>query len=184
MNVGRLAVRVVIGSLFVGHGTQKLFGWFGGSGLDGTDKAMAATNMYPVRRNSITAGLTEAGCGALLAAGFVTPAAAAGLIGVMTTAIRKVHAKNGPWNSNRGWEYNAVIIASLVALVESGPGAPSVDVARGRARSGPGWALGALIAGVTASTALIEVGRRNAPGAPEMTDPPSDPPRRPDRRPR
>ncbi|WP_179578970.1 DoxX family protein [Glaciibacter psychrotolerans] len=170
MSVGRLIVRVVIGSLFVGHGAQKLFGWFGGSGLDGTDRVMAATQMYPVRPNSIAAGLTEAGCGALLVAGIATPAAAAGLIGVMTTAIRTVHGKNGPWNSNSGWEYNAVIIAALTALVDSGPGSPSFDAARGRVRSGPGWALGALIAGMAASTLATQLGRRNAPRSGEADE--------------
>jgi putative oxidoreductase len=170
MDVGRLAVRLVIGSLFVGHGTQKLFGWFGGSGLEGTDKAMSATGMFPVRSNSLAAGVAEAGCGALLVVGLGTPVAAAGLIGVMTTAIRKVHAKNGPWNSNRGWEYNAVIIAALTALVDSGPGSQSLDAARGRVRSGSGWALGALAAGVAASTLAIEIGHRNAP----RTEPAAD----------
>ncbi|GAA3760402.1 hypothetical protein GCM10022240_11310 [Microbacterium kribbense] len=168
MSFGRLAVRVVIGGLFIGHGTQKLAGWFGGSGLEGTDKMMAAVDMYPVRRNAIAVGVTETAGGALLIAGGATPLAAAGLIGSMTTAVRKVHGKNGPWNSNRGWELNAIIVAALTLLVEAGPGRPSVDAALGRVKSGPGWALAALGAGVAGSAALVELGRRAAQRAREQ----------------
>lgn len=162
MSFGNLAVRVVVGGLFIGHGMQKLKGWFGGSGLKGTDKMMQALDMYPPRRNSIAAGTTEAAGGALLLLGLATPLAASGLIGTMVTAVRKVHGKNGPWNSNRGWELNVIIIAALTALVESGPGKVSVDAIRGRVKSGPGWALAALAAGVAGSTVLIELGRRAA----------------------
>ena len=160
MKVGKLALRIVIGGLFIGHGTQKLLGWFGGSGLEGTDKMMEALDMQPARRNSITSGVTEAGCGALLVVGLGTPFAVAGLIGSMITAVRKVHWKNGPWNSNGGWEYNTVIIAALTALADSGPGPVSLDAALGRERSGSRWALAALALGAAGSTAAIELGRR------------------------
>lgn len=162
MSVSKLAVRVVIGGLFFGHGMQKLTGWFGGGGLEGTDAMMEATDMRPARRNSIAAGVTEAASGTLLAAGLATPVAAAGLIGVMTTAIRKVHGKNGPWNSDRGWEYNAVLIATLTALAANGPGRLSLDAALHRVRSGPQWGFFALAAGVVSSAVLIELGRRGA----------------------
>ncbi|TAM69418.1 MAG: DoxX family protein [Microbacteriaceae bacterium] len=165
MNAGRLIVRVVVGGLFFGHGMQKLAGWFGGSGLEGTDKMMHALDMEPARRNSIASGLTEAAGGAALIAGLATPVAAAGLMGTMITAVRKVHFKNGVWNGNRGWEYNAVLIASLFALVESGPGRFSLDAARGRVRSGTGCALAALAGGVAASVAAVGIGRRNAQAA-------------------
>ena len=57
MNVGRLAARVVIGGLFVGHGTQKLFGWFGGPGLEGTEQMMGAIDMRPTKQNAVAAGV-------------------------------------------------------------------------------------------------------------------------------
>lgn len=95
MKAGRLLVRLVIGGLFIGHGTQKLFGWFGGPGPEGTSGMMDKIGMHPPRRNALAAGLTETGGGALLAAGLATPLAAGSLIGVMITAIRKVHAANG-----------------------------------------------------------------------------------------
>lgn len=159
MALGRLLVRGLVGGLFVGHGTQKLMGWFGGGGLAGTDQLMQSLDMHPPRRNSIAAGVTETAGGALLAAGLATPVAAAALIGVMTTAIRKVHVANGPWVSNGGWEYNAVLIAVLAALADDGPGDTSLDAKLGIRASGPLWGLGALALGVLASTATIEAGR-------------------------
>jgi putative oxidoreductase len=163
MKVGRLAARAVIGGLFIGHGTQKLFGWFGGPGLPGTEQMMGAIGMHPTRHNALAAGVTETVGGTLLAAGFLTPAASAGLTGIMTTAIRKVHLKNGPWVANGGYEYNLVLIAALFALVDGGPGAWSLDAALGIEDTGPGWALAALATGVGASFLAVELGRRNAP---------------------
>jgi putative oxidoreductase len=160
MSLARFAVRAVIGGLFIGHGTQKLFGWFGGPGLDGTEKMMDSMEMQPPRHHAVLAGATETGGGALLAAGAATPLAASGLIGMMITAIRKVHLRNGPWMTNGGYEYNLVLIASLVALVETGPGAISVDHALGIERQGAQWALAALALGAAGSVAAVEYGRR------------------------
>jgi putative oxidoreductase len=159
MALGRLLARGLVGGLFIGHGTQKLVGWFGGGGLAGTDAFMESLDMHPPRRNSLAAGVTETAGGALLAVGLATPAAAAALIGVMTTAIRKVHLANGPWVSNGGWEYNAVLIALLTALADDGPGDASLDAKLGIRATGPLWGLGALAVGVLASTATIEAGR-------------------------
>lgn len=165
MALGRLLVRGLVGGLFVGHGTQKLMGWFGGGGLGGTDQLMQALDMHPPRRNSIAAGVTETAGGAALALGLATPAAAAALIGVMTTAIRKVHLANGPWVANGGWEYNAVMIGLLTALADDGPGSASLDARLGIKATGPAWGLAALALGVLASTAAIEVGRTAAGAA-------------------
>lgn len=162
MQIARLAARVVIGGLFFGHGMQKLAGWFGGGGLDGTDEMMTALDMYPPRRNSVAAGLTEAGGGVLLATGLATPLAASGLIGVMTTAIRKVHGRNGVWNGKGGYEYNAVLIASLAAIAEAGPGRLSLDHALGIERRGVRWGLLAVGLGGAASLATVALGRRSA----------------------
>jgi len=161
-DVVRLAFRVLLGGLFIGHGTQKLFGWFGGGGLEGTEKMMGHLELHPPRRNAVLSGVTEAGGGALLVAGAATPLAATGLVATMATAIRTVHAKNGPWNANRGWEFNAIIIAALALLVEGGPGKLSVDAAVGRARGGAGLAVGVLAASAALSTAVVELGRWRA----------------------
>jgi putative oxidoreductase len=163
MNLARVVARGVIGGLFIGHGTQKLKGWFGGPGLEGTDGMMKSLNMHPARRNSLAAGISETAGGALLAVGLATPLATSALIGTMITAIRKVHISNGPWSSNGGYEYNLVLIAALLALTEEGPGDISLDAALGTERTGPRWAIGALALAAATSTAAIEVGRRSAP---------------------
>ena len=162
VSVGRLAARVVIGGLFIGHGTQKLFGWFGGPGRAGTEGMMDSLQMRPAKVHAYAAGVTETVGGGLLVAGLATPAAAAMLTGVMTTAIKKVHLANGPWAANGGWEYNAVLIASLVALTETGPGDLSLDQALGTERTGPAWALGALATGVGAAALAMWAGSRGA----------------------
>lgn len=165
MSLGRFAARALVGSLFVGHGTQKLFGWFGGPGRAGTEGMMESLQMRPAKVHALAAGATETAAGALLAVGLATPAAAAGITGVMTTAIRKVHAPNGPWSSNGGWEYNAVLIAFVTALVETGPGKISLDHLFGTERSGVRWALTALGAGVGAAFLTMSAGQRASAAA-------------------
>lgn len=151
MQVGRLAARAMIGSLFIGHGTQKLYGWFAGPGIAGTEGMMEALEMRPARANAYAAGVTETTGGALVLAGLGTPLAAASLIGTMVVAIRKVHLANGPWAANGGWEYNAVLIAAMAALAEAGPGPLSVDARRLPDFHGSAFALAALGAGVAGS---------------------------------
>lgn len=157
MNLGRLLARTVIGGLFVGHGTQKLLGWFGGPGLNGTGQMMDRLEPRPPKRNALASALSETVGGALVVLGAATPVAAAVLNGSMFTAIRKVHLDKGPWNTNGGYEYILVLIAALTAMVETGPGRPSVDGDRLR---GTGWALAALAAGAAGSAAAIEIGKR------------------------
>jgi putative oxidoreductase len=151
MKLGALVLRGTIGSLFVGHGTQKLFGWFGGPGLAGVTGMMEKMELRPPRRHALLVGLSETVGGALLTAGAFTPVASAMLTGVMTTAIRKVHAPRGPWNTDGGYEYNAVLIAAVAALADHGPGALSVDSARFPRMHGPAWAAAAVAAGVAGS---------------------------------
>jgi len=174
MQIGRLAARAVIGGLFIGHGTQKLFGWFGGPGLSGTEQMMGALEMRPARANAIAAGLSETAGGALLALGAATPVAAASLIGTMATAIHKVHRPNGPWVAQGGWEYNAVLIAALTALIDAGPGDVSVDALLGREEWGPAWAVGGLALGGAAAAAAVTLGRRSGPGQDATPTPDSE----------
>jgi putative oxidoreductase len=175
MKLARFATRTVLGGLFVGHGTQKLFGWFGGPGLDGAAAGFDSLGLRPGRRNAIAAGVSEAGGGAALALGLATPLAGAALIGTMVTAIRTVHLKNGPWNSNGGYEYNLVLIAAVATLVEAGPGLLSVDRARGAERRGPLWALAAVAAGVAGSYAALELAKREAAARPLPAAPAAQP---------
>src|SRR3954447_22536268 len=167
MNLGKLALRGVVGPLFVGHGTQKLFGWFGGHGLEGTAGFFEqGIGLRPGKRHATAAGVSEALGGALLTLGAFTPAAAGMVIGTMTTATRKVHAPKGPWVTEGGYEYNAVIIAAMVALAESGPGTPSVDAALFPRMKGTGWALLALAAGAAGSYLATEDFNEPPPPAP------------------
>ncbi len=162
MNLTRLVARVVVGGLFVGHGTQKLFGWFGGPGMEGTAGMMESLELHPPRRNALAAGAAEAGGGALLVAGLATPLASATLIGTMITAIRKVHWSNGPWVTSGGYEYNLVLISALLALAEEREGDVSLDAALGLDFSGARWPLAALALGAAASSATVWMGRRTA----------------------
>jgi putative oxidoreductase len=148
MKIGRLLLRATVGGFFIGHGVQKLFGWFGGSGLEGTAEGFEQLGLRPAKANAVAAGLAETGGGALMVVGLETPLAAALLTATMLTAIKTVHFKNGPWAAEGGYEYNVVMIAAALALADLGPGPLSLDAARGRERSGSRWTLSVLAAGV------------------------------------
>ena len=145
--MGRLLLRATVGGFFVGHGTHKLFGWFGGRGLDETAQMFESLGLHPGRVHATAAGAAEAGGGAALALGFQTPLAASTLIATMLTAINRVHLKNGPWATSGGYEYNAVLIAVAAALAELGPGPISLARLFGTERKGLRWGLFALAAG-------------------------------------
>jgi putative oxidoreductase len=162
MDLRRPVVRAVIGGLFIGHGTQKLFGWFGGHGPEGTGQFFESAGIRPGRRNAIVAGAGEALGGALLAVGLLTPLAGAVLSSVMITAIRHVHGAKGPWVTEGGYEYNAVMLATVFALVEAGPGPLSLDRLLRRERSGSGWAVAQLVAGAAGSAAVSQLAQREA----------------------
>ena len=165
MKLGSLAVRGVVGPLFVGHGAQKLFGKFGGHGPDGTGRFFETLGLKPGRRHATAAGWTELAGGALLTLGALTPLAASMVSGTMITAMRKAHLKNGPWVTDGGYEYNLVLIAVMTALADAGPGKPSVDAALFPRLKGPAWAaLGLAAAG--AASALVTSGRLNEAAAP------------------
>ncbi|HEY7932709.1 MAG TPA: DoxX family protein [Solirubrobacteraceae bacterium] len=167
MKIGGLLLRLVVGGFFFGHGTQKLFGWFGGKGLQETAQGFEALGLRPGTANAIVAGAAEAGGGALLAAGLAMPLAASVLTATMLSAIETVHAKNGPWLTNGGYEYNVVLIAAALALVEVGPGQLSLDALRHRERSGFTWALAALAAGALGALGAHLAAAAAAPSAPQ-----------------
>ena len=148
MSLGLLVLRVVVGALFFGHGTQKLFGWFGGHGLNGTGQFFESMGFPQGKRQAFMAGLFEAGGGLLIALGLVTTFAAAALIAVMLVAVVKVHFAKGPWATEGGYEYNAVLAAVAFALSGVGAGNWSLDHALGLSVHGTGWALAALGAGI------------------------------------
>jgi putative oxidoreductase len=160
MKLGLALLRSVVGLLFVGHGLQKLAGWFGGHGLDGTGQFFEALGLRPGRRHAIAAGISETAGGALLAAGLATPLGATLISGTMITAIRKVHGSKGPWVSEGGYEYNLTLLAIVFALADLGPGEWSLDERLGMSASGPQWALAQLGAAVVGSFAATTIGSR------------------------
>lgn len=127
MDLGLLIIRLVIGILFVGHGAQKLFGWFGGYGLKGTGGWFDSIGMKPGVTIALFAGLAELLGGILLAVGLLTPLAALMIAGTMLMAIVKVHAPNGLWSTSNGYEYNLTLIAVTVGLALIGPGKYAID---------------------------------------------------------
>ena len=173
MKLGLTVLRAVIGVLFFGHGAQKLFGWFGGHGPDGTGQFFESLGLRPGRRHAVAAGVTEAGGGAALALGLFTPAASAALIGVMSQAIRTVHLKNGPWVTNGGYEYNLAVIATLLTLADIGPGDVSLDHALGIEVNGPLVALLALAAGVGGAALVTRTSDSTPSGEGSMSGDPA-----------
>jgi putative oxidoreductase len=165
MKLGRLILRLIVGGYFFGHGTQKLFGWFGGYGPEGTGQFFESIGLRPGKLHARAAGAAEAGGGALLLTGAATPVAASVLTATMLTAINRVHLKNGPWVSDQGYEYNLVLIAVALALTETGPGSPSIDDAIGAKWHGPKWAIRSLVLGIIGAVGAHLIAE-NAP-APE-----------------
>jgi len=169
MNLGRAMFRGVVGPLMFGHGTQKLFGWFGGYGPEGTGGYFESLGLRPGKRHALGAGASEALGGLLLTLGLFTPLASSMITGTMVTAIRKVHASKGPWVTEGGFEYNAVLLAGAFALTDSGPGALSLDARLFPRMRGLGWAIAQLAAGVAGSYLVTEQ-LNEAPAEEQGTD--------------
>jgi len=126
LNAGMLVLRLVLGLFLAYHGWNKIFG---GGGLKGTAGWFGSIGMKWPAMQARLAAFTEIGAGALLAVGFLTPLAAAGVIGVMIVAIVVAHAKVGffVFLPNQGWEYCATIALGAFAVGIIGPGEWSLD---------------------------------------------------------
>ena len=164
MGLGLFVLHAAVGALIVGHGAQKLFGAFGGHGVEGTAGFFESLGLRPGRVHAVAAGSAEVAGGALLALGLFTPLAAALVIAVMVTAIATVHAKNGPWVSDGGYEYNLVLIVVAFALAGAGAGEWSLDAAVGLDVAGAAWAIGALVVGLVGGIGALVTGRLGAGG--------------------
>ncbi len=152
MRLERVLLRTTIGALFMGHGLQKLAGWFGGPGIGGLAGGFEKMGLRPGKAHAVAAGLAETGGGALLISGAANPLAGAMITGTMTTAIEKVHLHKGVWNQNGGFEYNLVLIAAVFAITAE--------------EDGVGWALAQLAAGVAGGLAASRL-PMPAPALPE-----------------
>lgn len=127
LSLGVLILRLVVGLTLAGHGAQKLFGWFEGSGFEKLVQGYQKQGYRPPWLWACLVVLGELGGGLSLALGFLTPLGAAGGFGVMVMAIVKVHWKNGFWNSKRGIEFPLSLLASCVAIGLTGPESYSLD---------------------------------------------------------
>ena len=126
---GTLALRIPIGIIFVAHGAQKLFGAFGGYGLEGTGQFMASLGLAPGYLMALLAGSAEFFGGLALLFGVLVRPAAAALAVAMFVAIFSVHIDKGLFVDKNGYEYALALLAASVALLISGAGRLSLDSA-------------------------------------------------------
>ena len=173
-DLGLLALRLGVGGTLVAHGAQKLFGAFGGGGIEGTAGAMHAMGFRPGKQNAVLAGLSEAGGGALLAVGLATPVGGASVAAAMAAAV-VVHRPNGFFAMTGGYEYPAVLGLTAASLALSGPGRFSVDAALGHKLTAPWVTVVALVAaGVGAGLTIAQRQKAVAADASTSQDSASD----------
>lgn len=125
--LGPLALRLPIGIIFIAHGAQKLFGWFGGYGLEGTGQWMGSIGLAPGYLMALLAGSAEFFGGLALVLGLLVRPAAAALAFAMLVAIFGVHIDNGLFMSNNGYEFALAMFAASLSLLLSGAGRASAD---------------------------------------------------------
>jgi len=155
MDTGLFVLRVIFGLLLVGHGTQKLFGWFGGHGLEGTGGFFHSLGFRPGKVMATLAGASEVAGGLLLALGLLAPLAGAIVVGTLLVAA-SVHVEKGLWGSNGGYESALLYAVVAAAVALSGPGAASLDNLFGLDDH---WSVGlgaaAIVVGLLSGTAVI-----------------------------
>ena len=162
MDVGILLLRMTVGLVLAAHGSQKVFGWFGGYGPDGTGQFMEALGFRPGRRHALVAGFVELVGGLLLALGFLTPLAAALIVSVMVVAAVTVHWKKGFFITSGGYEYTLVLGVAALSVAFTGPGALSIDSVAGYAPGGVAWGTSATVMAVVGAIGQLAQ-RRTAP---------------------
>ncbi|TXY73860.1 DoxX family protein [Vibrio cholerae] len=122
-----LALRLPLAIIFMAHGAQKLFGWFGGYGLEGTGQWMASIGLEPGVAMAFMAGSGEFFGGLAILLGLLTRPAALVLSVTMLVAIFSVHFSHGLFLSNGGYEFGLALLAGSVSLLISGAGRLSLD---------------------------------------------------------
>lgn len=149
LSTGILVARLFLGFLMAAHGSQKLFGWFGGYGLAGTGGFFESLGFRPGRTFAALAGSAEVASGLLIATGFLGPVGPGLMLSVMIVAAVSVHARHGVFASANGIEVPLLYGVGAVALALTGPGLYSLDRAIGiDTLWTPAFALAALGLGV------------------------------------
>jgi putative oxidoreductase len=161
MEYGILLLRLVVGLLFVGHGAQKLFGWFGGGGPAGTAGFFGSVGYRWPTLLAVVAGLSELGGGLLFAAGLLTPLAALALAVVLLNAIATVVWPKGFLG---GFEFEVTLLTVALAVVATGPGRLSLDRAIGWDDniSGIDWSSVVLAGAIVVAVVTTTLGRARA----------------------
>ncbi len=169
-DVSRLLVRLGVGGAVAAHGAQKLFGWFGGGGIDKTAAYFESIGFRPGRPAALAAGAAEAGGGVLLALGLATPAAGAATASTRAVAATTL-APKGFFVMQGGLEYPAVLGLVSGALALEGPGRLSVDQLLGNRLTGRGFVLLSITAATAATVFVLR--RRQAVLATQEADEPA-----------
>lgn len=151
MSIGLLLIRLTIGATLAAHGAQKLFGVFGGHGIDGTAGFVQSLGFRNPKPWVYLLGASELAGGAFVAAGFLTPFGAAAIVGAMAAASIIVHGSNGFFASENGYEFPLALGATAAGIAFTGPGRWSLDHALDWHLNGTGWGLFALLLGTTAA---------------------------------
>jgi putative oxidoreductase len=154
MDTGLLMLRIVVGLLLIGHGTRRLFGWFGGRGLAGTARYFRSVGYRPAKYVTTFAITAEIVGGAALAAGFMTPLAAAVVIGAMLNALA-IHWRNGLRGAGNGFAYSLVTAAAAATLALTGAGTASLDARVGLGAPSIEAGLLTIALGLLAGTAIL-----------------------------
>lgn len=164
--IGLLIARLVLGLLMAAHGSQKLFGWFGGHGLHVTGEFMGQLGFRPGRLFASAAGVGELTSGLLVALGLLGPVGPALMIAVMTVAAISVHWPNGLFASSNGIEVPLLYATGAFGLALVGPGPASLDALLGIASAWtPGITWAALGVGVVGGLVNLAARRRPASAA-------------------
>lgn len=160
MNEGLFVIRLIFGVLLAGHGAQKLFGWFGGYGLNGTGGFFESLGFRPGRFYATAAALGEIVGGILLAVGSLGPIGPALILAVMIVAAVSVHWKNGIFAMSNGIELPLLYSAAAVALAFTGPGRFSVDALLGLTRFWtPAVVASVLVIGIAGGVVNLAIRR-------------------------
>ena len=125
-NLALLALRLVLGAVFLGHGAMKV-GAFGGPGFEAATGYIGNLGFRPARMWTGLAVGGELAAGTLFVLGLLTPLAALLAVATMLVAIVKVHGPKGFFMQNGGYEYNLVLAVAALAVAATGPGALSLD---------------------------------------------------------
>jgi putative oxidoreductase len=147
-----LVARMVVGGLIAGHGAQKLFGWFGGGGPEGTTVMLTKLKVLPPERWAIVGGASEFFGGLLTLLGLLNPLGPFLAIGAMATATLTAHKGKPIWSTKGGAELPVTNMAVMCALTLAGPGVLSLDAVFGT--KVPWWFSFLALAGVGAGVAL------------------------------